>query len=131
MNIGSLGGIVFSVDPNRIQTVNNFKQSGSASYGKHQRHCGDTLLEFVGRDVDTISFDMTLAAQLGVDVEAELAKIAGAERSGVALKLVIGKKVLGRYKWVITKHTVNFKQLDRSGTLVLAEVSVQLSEYLR
>lgn len=131
MKIGSLGGIVFSVDPNRIQTVNNFKQSGSASYGKHQRHCGDTLLEFVGRDVDTISFDMTLAAQLGVDVEAELAKIVSAERSGKALKLVIGKKVLGRYKWVITKHTVNFKQLDRSGTLVLAEVSVQLSEYLR
>lgn len=131
MKIGSLGGIVFSVDPNRIQTVNNFKQSGSASYGKHQRHCGDTLLEFVGRDVDTISFDMTLAAQLGVDVEAELAKIVSAERSGEALKLVIGKKVLGRYKWVITKHTVNFKQLDRSGTLVLAEISVQLSEYLR
>lgn len=131
MKIGSLGGIVFSVDPNKIQTVSNFKQSGSARYGKHQRHCGDTLLEFVGRDADTISFDMTLAAQLGVDVEAELAKIVNAEQSGEALKLVIGKKALGRFKWVITKHTVNFKQLGRDNALIMAEVSVQLSEYLR
>lgn len=131
MTIGSLGGIIFSVSSNKIETVNNLKQSGSASYGKHQRHCGDTLLEFVGRDADTILFDMTLAAQLGVDVEAELAKIVKAEQSGEALKLVIGKKALGRFKWVITKHTVNFKQLGRDNTLVMAEVSVQLSEYLR
>ena len=131
MTIGSLGGIVFSVSSNKVETVNNFKQSGSASYGKHQRHSGNTLLEFVGSDVDTISFDMTLAAQLGVDVEAELAKIVNAEQSGEALKLVIGKKTLGRYKWVITKHTVNFKQLGRDNALVMAEVSVQLSEYLR
>lgn len=131
MTIGSLGGIIFSVSSNKIETVNNFKQSGSASYGKHRRHCGDTLLEFVGRNADTISFDMTLAAQLGVDVEAELDKIVKAEQSGEALKLVIGKKALGRYKWVITKHTVNFKQLGRDNAPVMAEVSVQLSEYLR
>ena len=131
MTIGSLGGIVFSVSSNKVETVNNFKQSGSASYGKHQRHSGNTLLEFVGSDVDTISFDMTLAAQLGVDVEAELAKIVKAEQTGEALKLVIGKKALGRFKWVITKHTVNFKQLGRDNALIRAEVSVQLSEYLR
>lgn len=131
MTVGSLGGILFSVSSNKIETVNNFKQSGSASYGKHQRHCGNTLLEFVGRDADTISFEMTLATRLGVDVEAEIAKIAKAEQSGEALKLVIGKNTLGRYKWVITKHTVNFRQLGRDNTLIRADVSVQLSEYLR
>ncbi len=131
MTVGSLGGIVFTVSPNRIETVDGFKQSGSANYGKHQRHGGDTLLEFVGRDADTISFNMLLAAQLGVDVEAEIAKIVSAEQSGEALRFVIGKKILGRYRWVITKHTVTYKQLDREQRLILAEVSVQLTEYLK
>lgn len=131
MTVGSLGNIVFSVSANTIETLSNLKQSGSARYGKHQRHCADTLLEFVGRDPDSISFDMRLAARLGVDVEGEIEKIVTAEQSGEALKLVLGKKTIGRYKWVIVKHTVTYKQTDRESTLVLADVSISLTEYLK
>ncbi len=131
MTVGSLGNIVFSVSANTIETLSNLKQSGSARYGKHQRHCADTLLEFVGRDPDSISFDMRLAARLGVDVEGEIEKIVNAERTGEALKFVLGKKTIGRYKWVIVKHTVTYKQTDKESTLVLADVSISLTEYLK
>jgi len=129
MTVGSLGEIVFSVSSEKIETITNLKISGSANYGKHQLHGGDTVLEFTGRDADTISFEITLAERLGVNVEEELEKIENAERTGEALTFVLGKKIIGKYKWVITKHTVNIKQVNRELAPVLASVSLSLSEY--
>lgn len=131
MVIGSLGGIVFTVSSEKIMTINNIKVSGSANFGKHQRHGGNTLLEYVGNDADTLSFDIKLAAQLGVDVEQEIDKIADAQRSGEALKLVIGKKVYGRYRWVIEKWSASYSAFDKNGKPILANVSLTLNEYLK
>lgn len=131
MTVGSLGNIVFSVSPDKVETFSGMKQSGSASYGKHKRHCGNTLLEFTGRNEDNISFSMVLAKQLGVDVEGEINKIASAEQSGETLKLVIGKKTVGRFRWVIESHSINMQYFDKSNELIMAEVSIKLSEYLK
>lgn len=131
MTVGSLGTIVFSVSQNKIETLCNIKQSGSASYGKHQRHTGNTLLEFVGRDADKITFDFTLSRQLGVDVEAEIAKLETMTRSGKAVKFVIGKKVVGLYRWVIEKYTINKKYFDRELGLTHADISISLCEYCK
>ena len=131
MTVGSLGSIVFSVSANTIKTLSNLKQSGSARYGKHQQHCGNTLLEYVGNDPDSVSFDIRLSARHGVDVDGEIEKIVNAEQSGEIMKFVIGKKTIGRYKWVITKHTVTYKQTDRGNNLILADVAISLTEYLK
>lgn len=131
MTVGSLGNIVFSVSTDKIETITNIRQSGSASFAEHKRHCGNTLLEFTGKNADTFSFDITLAAELGVDVEKEIEKIVSAEQSGEALRLVIGKKTYGRYKWVIKNHTETMKYFDKHNQLIMAEVSVNLYEYLK
>lgn len=131
MAVGSLGNIVFTVSDSRIMTMSDIKTSGSASYGKHQRHGGDTLLEFVGNDASSYTFNMRLAAQLGVDVESEIEKIESAKRKGTQLKLVIGKKVVGRYRWVIQKYSANYTAFDREGRPILADVSITLAEYCK
>ncbi|MDE6727914.1 MAG: phage tail protein [Oscillospiraceae bacterium] len=131
MTVGSLGGIVFTVSDSKIMTMNNVKTSGSASYGKHQRHGGDTLLEFVSNDASSFTFNMTLAAQLGVNVASEIDKLESAKRKGTLLKLVIGKKVIGRYRWVIQKYTASYSAYDRDGYPIIADVSITLSEYLK
>lgn len=131
MTIGSLGGIVFEVSQSQILTINNVKQSGSASYGKLQRHGGDTLLEFVGNDAGTTTFSMTLATQLGVDVEDVIEEIESAKRKGKLLKFVLGKKVIGRYRWVIQKYSANYTAFDRAGKPIIADVQITLNEYLK
>lgn len=131
MTIGSLGKIVFSVSLNKTETFTNLKQSGSAAFSEHQRHGGNSLIEFVGRNADTLTFDMILSSELGVDVQAEIDKISAAEQSGEILKLVIGKKIYGRYRWVIKSHSVNIKYFDKSSKPLLASVSVSLTEYLK
>ncbi len=131
MIVGYLGNIVFEVTADKIETFNNASWGGSASYGTHQRHNGTTLLEFVGSDADTFSFDIKLSAELGVDVMGEIKKILTAERNGEILRLVIGKKSYGRYRWVIKKHTVKMKYYDRRGNLTAADVSLSLTEYIK
>ncbi len=131
MTVGYLGDIVFTVAADKIETFNNASWGGSASYGTHQRHNGTTLLEFVGSDADTFSFDIKLYAELGVDVMTEIKKILAAERKGEILRLVIGKKSYGRYRWVIKKHTVKMQYYDRRGNLTAADVSLSLTEYIK
>lgn len=131
MTVGYLGDIVFTVAADKIETFNNASWGGSASYGTHKRHNGTTLLEFVGSDADTFSFDIKLSAELGIDVMGEIKKILSAERKGAILRLVIGKKSYGRYRWVIKKHTVKMQYYDRRGNLTAAEVSLSLTEYIK
>ena len=131
MAVGSLGNIIFTVSDSRIMTMSDIKTSGSSTYGKHQRHGSSTLLEFVGNDASSLTFNMRLAAQLGVDVESEIEEIEEATRKGTIMKLVIGKRVIGRYRWVIQKYSVSYSAHDRNGHPIIADVSITLSEYLK
>lgn len=131
MIIGNLGGIVFYVSPNKIETFKGFKYSGQASYSEHKRHNGDTILEYTGKGADDVSFSMTLSHELGVDVEGELKKIDKYVKNGTTLRLVFGKKAYGKYRWVITKYSVSHKYTDKRGAPIVAEVSLSLKEYNR
>lgn len=129
--VGCLGDIAFQVSDELVETLDNAKWSGSARYGTHQRHNMNALTEFTGIDPDRFEFDMILTNALGVDVMAELVKLWEYERKGVALRLVLGDKGYGKYRWNLLEHSTGFKQYDRWGNLYTAEVSVKLQEYLR
>ena len=128
--IGCLGDIVFTVGDDAVLTPDDVKWSGSARYAEHQRHLGDALTEFTGLDPDKFSFDITLAAELGVDVLFELGRIWTYERKAVTLPLAIGEKFYGKYRWTIKKHSIKMKHFDGAGNLIVAVVSLDLLEYL-
>ncbi|MDR2360501.1 MAG: phage tail protein [Oscillospiraceae bacterium] len=128
--IGALGDIAFSVSSEQAETFSKMQWSGSARISTHQRHMGNALTEFTGRDADTMSFTMTISAYLGVDVMAEIVKIWDAERNGTTLPLVIGEKAYGKYRWLIKSHKTDMQYYDRNGNLTSATVSIQLIEYL-
>lgn len=129
--VGCLGDIIFIVSSQLIETINNAQWSGSARYAQHQRHLHDDLVEFTGIDPDTISFDIYLSTQLGVDVLRELTKIRTYERNGKLLLLAIGDKSYGQYRWVIRSHRIRMQTYDINGNLQSATVSVNLLEYTR
>lgn len=129
MKVGSLGKVVFTVSANKVETFSGLTISSSASFGSHKRHCGNEIIEFTGNNADTISFNMTLSAILGVDVEEELQKLKDYKKSGKTLKLVIGKKAIGNYRWVITNLTVTAKTYGNKSELITAGVAISLKEY--
>ncbi len=130
MQIGCLGDIIFSVDSDKVETINNIQWGGSARYSAHQRHLTHALTEFTGLDSDTMSFNMFLSSSLGVDVMKELVKIWTYEREGTALPLAIGEKGYGKYRWTIKSHKIKMQHFDAKGNLSGATVSISLLEYV-
>ena len=128
--IGYLGDILFVTNSGIVKPPKNIQWSGSVRYTEHQRHLNNALTEFTGIDADKMSFDMTLMAELGVDVMAELVKIWDYERKATTLPLVIGEKAYGKYRWTIKNHKINLKYFDPAGNVSAADVSLNLLEYL-
>lgn len=131
MRIGSLGDVVFSINSRKIETLTGLKESASAAFSEHKRHNNSSILEFTGRNAKEISFSMTLSTELGVNVENEIKKIDNYLQKGTSLRLILGKRVYGSYKWVITKYSVSHKYFDKRGAPVVTDVSITLKEYCK
>lgn len=130
MVLGALGDIVFQVSDDTVKTLNNLSWGGSANYATHKRHGYHAMTEYTGMGADTISFDMILSAYLGVNPQAEISKLFGYERNGTALSFVLGNKAYGKYRWVITKHSVKSQYFDGDGSITQCKVTVNLQEYI-
>ncbi len=133
--IGYLGtsaeeGIMFETSSEKTETPENVAWSGSSRYAVHQRHNTHALTEFTGLEPDKISFDMTLAADLGADPMEELKKLWKYSRDGTALQLLIGEHAYGKYRWVIKDLKIKAQYFDVHGNQYCTRVSVNLLEYL-
>lgn len=129
--IGSFGDLVFSVSDNMVRTFDGMNWDFSANYATHDRHIKDDLLEYMGPDIETISFSIAFSVFLGVNPSNEIKKLRAMVKEGYAERLVIGGNVYGSYKWVMQKGTVDFQRFDNKGNLWAAKAKVTLKEYPR
>ena len=131
MKVGSLGDIVFEVRDDKIITPRNVKWTDTANFAEHSRHCSTTLVEYVGDKPDTITLLLKLSDYLGVKTMEQLKKLKAYKRFGKTLRLILGKKPYGRWKWVITKISVSMEYSDKRGNLTQADVQISLKEYIK
>ena len=129
--IGALGPVPFYVSSSAVQTIQNVVWNGSAAYAAHNRIGYTTLVEATGSDADTLSFEMLLSANLGVNPWDAIKLLLQAEREQTFLQLTIGDHGYGRYRWLIASHNISLNKFDAYGNLVEAVVSIKLVEYLR
>lgn len=129
--IGALGPIPFFVSGDFVQTIRNVTWSGAGTYAAHNRIGYTTLVEATGSDADTISFEMLLSRDLGVNPWDAIKMLLNAERDQTYMELTIGDHGYGRYRWLIASHTINLTKFDFIGNLTEAVVSIKLVEYLR
>lgn len=130
-NIGTFAGVVFSVSDKTVRTFNNMKWQISGNYAEHDRHMKRDLLEFLGPELETISFEMDLSVFLGVTPLTELEKLRKIVQTGKTDRLVIGGKVYGTYKWAMTGISVDMKRFDKKGNLLSAKVTASMKEYAK
>ena len=109
MIVGCLGDISFSVFDSHVETIKNMVQNVSARYTTHQRAGGPALTELTGTDAQTITFDIELAAYLGVNPTKERERLKECVLNGTTLPFVLGNVVYGSYRWVI--KSAKFKTL--------------------
>lgn len=134
--IGYLGkdkndGVIFEISDKTLLTLENWKWSGSARYAAHQRHNHHALTEFTGLDPDKITFDIKLAAELGVKPMDLIWQLFDYEREGAALSLTVGTHGYGKYRWNIVSHSTDIRYTTRDGDITAATISLTLQEYLR
>ena len=70
--IMSYGKITFKVTEDEIKIFNNFTISRKARYVAHERINNKPLLQFMGLDADSISFNIQLVQGLTGDVSDDL-----------------------------------------------------------
>ena len=129
--IGALGDILFTVSINNVNTFQDFSRSSSGRWATHEVHMQKPKGEFLGPDLDSISFKMQLEATLGRNPRYDMEKIMEYSRNGQPLLLVIGGDAIGTYRWVVESVEQGYKNIDNKGNVLSAEVTVTLKEYVK
>lgn len=127
--IGSFGDLTFKVSDRLVRTFDGMSWDFSAKYATHDRHIKADLLEYMGPNIETISFSMVLSVFLGVTPLKQIKKLRNMIRKGYARRLVIGGKVYGSYKWVMESGSVEMQRFDKKGNLWAAKIKITLKEY--
>lgn len=127
--IGSFGNLVFSVSENTVKTFDNISWKTSAKYATHDRHIIADVQEFLGPEPGSISFTMAFSVFHGTNPLSEVMKLNEMVNSGIAERLVIGGRVYGSYKWVISGVSSELKQYDNKGGCWAATAQVTMKEY--
>lgn len=129
--VGSFGKIiVFKTNDKSILTFNEFKQTVSARWAKHDRIGKKPKSEFLGADLREASFVIELNAMLGVKPRKQLEKIEKAIENGTVENLVIGGKKVGKNKWKITNMSESWNYVMSKGELVKASGQITMEEYV-
>ena len=129
MKIGSLGDIIFEVSDEIIQSINKMEYSGSANITTHALRLRKGQPEFTGTSPDQISITVRVSKILGADPADMIAKVQSYTDNGTILRLQVGKKTVGSYRWMINKYKITYEDYDRQGNLVDANVNLTLIEY--
>ena len=126
--IGSFGDVIFTCSYSTVRTFSNYQRSTSARYATHELMCQRSVLEYLGYDLEEISFDMTFLVSLGVNPVEEANRLRELCINGDAQLFVVGGMHIGNGLWVITKVGENNTDYDGRGNMLKNTVSVTIKE---
>lgn len=129
--IGNLGrSIVFSTSDAKILTFTDLKQTVSGRWATHERIQKKAQSEFLGADLRSITFKITLSAMHGVKPRKTLEIMEAMVENGTVEALVIGGVKVGANRWKMTSISETWDTIMNKGELSQATVSITLEEYV-
>ena len=102
------------------------QRSGSARIEYHNPINGKPVAEFIGESEKTITFEMDLKQNLGVNVQDIIDKMWDKLKKGTVCSLILGGKYHG--DWVITDLSETDKRFDSRMNLVDATLSIKIKD---
>lgn len=128
--IGVLGDIRFRVSDHYALTIRNMKHEISASWNTLDRIGLKPITEYGGPNLQAMSFEIILDASLGVKPRKMLQKLEQMAEGNEAYDLVLGRRLIGKNKWIITKCSMAYDVILRGGQIYKATVNLSLQEYV-
>lgn len=129
--IGAFGEINFLVSDDKIRTFDELTRTVSGRWVDHEILGKKPMTQYIGANLDEISFVMEFNAFYGLDVEYETDRIVKMVREGKAYPLTIGNKGLGMNKWTLRSAEIAYTTIDARGRMLIAGVNVTLKEYVK
>ena len=131
MAIGNLGKtITFEVSSDKVLTFTNLSRTVKGRWTQHNIIESKPKSEFLGPDLEGITFKVYLSAMHGVKPRKTLETIEKAVLNGTVLPFVLGGKKVGSNSWVITSVSETWNCVYSKGELVTANVNLTLQEYV-
>lgn len=122
--------IIFETSDKRIMSFTGLSVDIASRYEKHDVIMKKPKTEFIGPDLDLLSFTINLNGSFGVKPRAEMEKWAVLARDGIAETFVIGGKPLGSDKWVVKSVSQAWDTVFNQGELFSGKIDVTLEEYI-
>ena len=130
-DIGTLGDITFKVSSYKdILTISTYQRDAKARTSTHEIIGQRPILEFLGPDLQTISFSIQLRAWCGANPKQALNTLRRYCETGEVLQFSMGGSPVGENKWLIESISGTANYFDGSGNIVSADASVSLKEYV-
>lgn len=131
MAIGNFGALItFSTSDTKILTFKEFKREASGRWSQISRISKKPKQQFLGPDLEKVTFTIELSANHGVKPRDTIEKIINHVNEGTPETLVIGSEKVGKNKYVITKASATWDEVWNKGELVRAKVDITLEEYV-
>ncbi len=127
--IGSFAKLAFSVSEKTVRTFDKISWKTSAKYATHDRHIKRDVQEFLGPEPGSVSFTMAFSVFHGINPLKEVKKLNKMVEKGITGRLVLGGKVYGSYKWVISEVSSEMERYDNKGNCWAATAQVTMKEY--
>lgn len=127
--VGMLGVIPFYCSDKTVYTFNDLQRSNTMRFAKHEVIGKKPILENLGEDLRSVSFNIRLDQRLlkGVPPAGMILVLYKLMQGGKPQTLLIGGEIMGKY--VIEKIEEERKYHTGAGICTVAEVSISLLEY--
>ena len=128
--LGAFADLVFEVSSAKVLTYDEYKRESKARYAKHELINQTTVLEYLGAELEEITFKMTFTTMLNVNPIEETQKVRDMCLDGVADYFILGNRVIGDNLWVIESVGEEATSWDNRGNILASSVTVKMLEYV-
>ncbi|MEK3996672.1 phage tail protein [Psychrobacillus sp. FSL K6-2365] len=128
--IGYFGNVKFVSNSKKILTFSDMKYDSTVRNEKHGVIGRKPIKEYIGPELDTVSFTILLSAANGVKPRTELEVWHRMKHRQEARLLVIGGKILGTDKWTVESVSSSWDIIWNKGELYSCKVDITLEEYI-
>lgn len=129
-SIGTLGDLVFEASTSTIRTFDDYKRNTKARIATHELIGRKPILEFLGPDVEEITFNMKFYVFFGVNPTEEVQKLRKSCSNGEVMNFILNNQPVGENKWLIESVGEAVTAWDNMGNIIRSSVDVTLKEYV-
>ena len=118
MLVGFMADIPFVVSSRYIRTFDDYSRGSGGRWAQHDIIGDKPVLEYLGPDVEKISFTMQLRADQGVSPARELKKLRRLRDNGKVFPLVIGGNMVTNNMWVLESIDESVSFWGKAGSML-------------